>query len=454
MFEEKRCVEKMQTTVCGKLFPTKNQAWELDDLMRVQSSCMRYSYNRLCEGKTKSRIETDIKQKFGEINSRYRRGGYFRAKINYKSVLELVEAGNLESPEKVVFGGRENLKKRERGKISNEEWKRLRNNQLYSRGDKSKGGNLNLRFVKRNDRLYLRVNTGGREWIYTPAYLPPKARKRVLEGEEAYGVRILRENGSYGLRVNFEENHEPEVGFEKGSVGVDFNHRTIDLAVTNEQGQFKDSKMIECPGITASRKNKREWLIGSYAKEVVEYAKYWNRGLVLEKLEDVARGRRNQHEFTYNKFLEAVKRRAEREGVEVREVNPAYTSVIGRRKYAPYYHITIHQAAALVVARRGQGFSEHLRGLKTPLFEALEAGEEGENVPDRRVHSWSLWRLTRNLPFHKGAKRKHLSQSLETIGVESSGTIASTERSPGEGDLPGGETVSPGSGPSTRKVVA
>ncbi len=129
----------MQVTVQGKLFPSDPEDKQLDGLMRLQSSCMRYSYNRLCEGMSKSEIETDIEKKFGEINSRYRRGGYFRAKANYESAKELVKSGELESPKKVVFGGRENLKKRERDEISNEEWKRLRNNQLYSRGDESKG---------------------------------------------------------------------------------------------------------------------------------------------------------------------------------------------------------------------------------------------------------------------------------------------------------------------------
>ncbi len=117
-------VNGMQVTVRGELFPEGGQARKLDELMRLQSSCMRYSYNRLCKGKSKSEEEVVIKEKFNEINSRYRRGGYFRARDNYESAKELIEDGELESPEKVVFGGRENLKKRERGEISNEEWKR------------------------------------------------------------------------------------------------------------------------------------------------------------------------------------------------------------------------------------------------------------------------------------------------------------------------------------------
>ncbi|KXA90010.1 hypothetical protein AKJ61_01650 [candidate division MSBL1 archaeon SCGC-AAA259B11] len=184
------------------------------------------------------------------------------------------------------------------------------------------------------------------------------------------------------------------MGFGKGAVGVDFNHDSIDLVVTNDQGQLKDEKTINCTALTSARKEKRGWMIGNYAEKVVNYAKYWHRGLVIERLEDAARKRSNQHKFTHKKFLETVKRRDEREGIEIREVNPAYTSVIRKHGYSSYYPITIHQVAALVVARRGQDLSEHLRGLKTPLFKALEAGEDGEGVPDRREHSWSLWGLT------------------------------------------------------------
>lgn len=436
-------VGKMQITVRGKLYPSGDQAEKLDEVMRTQSSCMRYTYNRLCEGQSKSQIEADL-EKFSEINSRYRRGGYFRAEANYKSAVELVEAGELESPRKVVFGGRRNLKRRERGEITNGEWKRSRNNQLYSRGDKSKKGNLNLRFIEKDGELCLRANVGDHQWIHIPAYLPNYV-DRFLDGEP-YGVRVLKEDGEYELRVSFEKNHQPKIGFERGAVGVDFNHDTIDLAVTNPQGQLKATRTIDCHALTCAKKGKRDWLIGNLAKEVSGYARYWNRGLVIEKLNDVTRGKRNQHEFTH-RFLKAVKRRAEKEGVAAKEVNPAYTSVIGKYKYAPYYHITVHQASALVTARRGQGFPERLKRLKNLLFKPLEGGGEGESAPSRRVHSWSLWRMIGDLPSRKGTSRRHPGQSPGTIGVESSGTIGSTERSPGRGDMLGGETVIPGSGP-------
>ncbi len=237
--------------------------------------------------------------------------------------------------------------------------------------------------------------------------------------------------------------------YEKGVVGLDFNHSTIDLAVTNSQGQLKDTRTIDCHNLTSSKEGKREWLIGNLAKEVVDYAKYWERGIVIEGLSDLTRRKSNSHKFTHKKFLEAVKRKAKKEGVEVDDVNPAFTSVIGKRKYSSYYHITVHQSAALVIARRGQGFSEHLRGLKTLLFGPSEGEEEKERVPDHRVHSWSLWRLMRDPPSRKGMNRKHSCQLAGTTAVESTRTIGSAERCscPAEDGPAGRETDIPGDGP-------
>lgn len=47
---------------------------------------------------------------------------------------------------------------REKGKISKEEYRRRRNSIVISRGDKSKGGNLNMRLDL--ERMELRINTG------------------------------------------------------------------------------------------------------------------------------------------------------------------------------------------------------------------------------------------------------------------------------------------------------
>ncbi len=54
------------------------------------------------------------------------------------------------------------------------------------------------------------------------------------------------------------------------------------------------------------------------------------------------------------------------------EVNPAYTSLIGRVKYAKPLGVSVHQAAALAIARRGMGFGE-----RSPLRPVVPDGKGG-----------------------------------------------------------------------------
>lgn len=441
----------MQTTICGRIFPSSNQAKVLDSLMRRQSSCMRIAYNRLCEGKTKTAVERTLREIYPEINTRYRKDAYFRAHSLFKLILRLVEKGVFSSPNKVIFGKRRNLERRKRGQISPKKWKELRNNQLLSRGDKSKKGNLNLRIVKIRNEYFLRVNTGTRKWLFIPVYVP-----HYLENLESanypYGVRLQRFQNQYRIFINFQLVFQKTIGFRHGAVGIDFNHNTIDLAVINSQGQLKNQFTINCQELTCARRGKREWLIGNIVKRIVKFAKYWNRGLVAEDLKNVTIGQSNQHQFSYRKFLEALQRRAEREGVSIRLVNPAYTSVIGLWKYVPYYHITVHQAAALVVARRGKGFTERLRKLKSLVLEPMEGEETRENVHSRRVHSWHFWRSLGRLPSHKGTNSQHFNQSYSMDKKESWRTKNSNQRSLSKDGLARRKIVIPSSGPSNQDV--
>jgi uncharacterized small protein (DUF1192 family) len=54
------------------------------------------------------------------------------------------------------------------------------------------------------------------------------------------------------------------------------------------------------------------------------------------------------------------------------KVNPAYTSVIGKLKYAPIYRIDKDVASAYVIARRGLGFKESLPKNYRKLLEDKE----------------------------------------------------------------------------------
>ena len=86
--------------------------------------------------------------------------------------------------------------------------------------------------------------------------------------------------------------------------------------------------------------------------------------------------------FAYNKMISAIKSRAKKMGIAVFEVNPAYTSQIGKIKYMKRFGISIHEAASFVVARRAMGFKEKL----PPVLSSL--------LPEKIVgtHHWVQWK--------------------------------------------------------------
>ena len=103
---------------------------------------------------------------------------------------------------------------------------------------------------------------------------------------------------------------------------------------------------------------------------MVQYAKEVGKPVVIEKLDfrqkkaafegESRRYSRMLSSYSYGKVKAYFLSRGYREGVEVHQVNPAYSSVIGRVKFMERYGLTVHQAAALVLARRLLGCSERI----------------------------------------------------------------------------------------------
>ena len=83
--------------------------------------------------------------------------------------------------------------------------------------------------------------------------------------------------------------------------------------------------------------------------------------------------------------------RSYRQGVEIHQVNPAYSSVLGRVKFMERYGLTVHQAAALVLARRLLGCSERIpRRWVCPVGNGVQVAF---TVPVRKrvKHVWTYW---------------------------------------------------------------
>jgi hypothetical protein len=142
--------------------------------------------------------------------------------------------------------------------------------------------------------------------------------------------------------------------------------------------------------------------------------------------------------------LQKLKRVAMIKGVEVIEVNPGYTSVIGMLKYAPQLNIDKDIAGAYVIGRRALGFKEDMpenyeKLLKdrTYLEFALKRYEEREKelreLIEKESNEYKRNALKSELRSVENAK-KLLVSLIQSFQSEPSGCEGANGRNPEQGE--------------------
>jgi len=480
-----RSENTLTTTIIGEwLIESEDDRKYVDDEMRLFQCAVRTAFNRLLDGMKKGDVEKLVSSMFN-INSRYAKDAVMQAMSIIRSQKELIKQQildkkraikglrkkrdsisqgdkreNVESKierlsqkvavlsshienstiPKVIFGGRENFDLRRRGELSNADWKNRRNNKLYSRGDKSKeGGNLNtsIEIVPKGFSLSVAIShliekpktaprVCGKLWIDVRHQ---ERLREHLEDGGIYSIELIRgQDLKYRVHITFNEFVPCQVvSFSHGAIGVDINPDGVALTEIESSGNLISSQWIALQKLTYSSTNRRDNLIGEAAKEIILIALSKGKGLVIESLNFVKKNKgkrfnRMSHNFVYRRLLESIERRAIRCGVAIKRVHPAYTSIIGKYKYATSYGLSFHQAAALVIARRGLGFRERIpkkiqrlisvmRRKLTSLLPALEAKGKREVfrllkklTNWRSIHSWSFWYAFNNSIRKVGVK--------------------------------------------------
>jgi IS605 OrfB family transposase len=356
---------------------------KLIQLMRKQSSAIRVAYNMLKElekEKAKnphSQIYHRLRQLFPDLPTKY-----------IDSAISKAKQYSTDKP--VVFGGKrlfEKLcKKHLTGKLRErlkKQWRELRQGTLVSIGSKADKGNRLTRFEDLNGQLYLRITTGNREFIYAKVLREPSNSKdkwltfmaMLLESWKTksyfpYTVELKLRNGEVYGSVSFEI-PKPEVKYtkENGVIAIDINASPIHLAIaevskTGELLSYQTINLHHLLGLSQNSKDHQEWIL---AHQLLDLAIQKGKAIAVENLKKLRKGKRGDgkatlrkrlHQWNAKKFLQKLKRVAMIKGVEVVEVHPAYTSIIGMLKYAPQLSIDKDIASAYVIGRRALGFKE------------------------------------------------------------------------------------------------
>ena len=364
-----------------------------------------------------------------------------RRLANLKSKLAVLQADIAAGRVRLCFGSKRLWRKQHHleanGYASHEEWRRdwrdARSNEFFVLGsrDETSGCQLCVASIADDGSLTLRLRM--------PDCLAKQHGKYlVIEGVRfAYGhgqvlaalasnaeyVAYRREHGDQAARATelgqaisyrfkrdakgwrvFATTELPELEITtdrwRGAIGVDLNADHVAVAETDASGNYLNAWRV--PLVTYGKSNHQaEALIGDTVASVVEYARGAGKPLVIEKLDfrqkkAVLEGESRKYSrmlssFAYGKVKAYFLSRGYREGVEIIEVNPAYSSVVGRVKFMERYGLTVHQAAALVLARRYLGCSERIpRRWVAPIGNGVQVAF---TVPVRKrvKHVWTYW---------------------------------------------------------------
>jgi len=376
----------MLTLQCQLRFEHQKDQEAVSELMLRFSSAMRFAFKRLLEGKEENEVLKELSSLFN-LNSRYAYGALVEAKMTIASQKELGQ-----SPKKVVFGGRklfeELAKKHLSGKRRDEllkKWRERRQGLLFSVGQKHAKGNKNLRLVWVDGHLFLRINVGEKKWVYAKVIRKVKRDRdkwkvllaRLMRAEATgdwfpYTVTLRRKEGKLYAFISFEEELPPvSITKAQGVIGLDLNAvpQHVAWAEASSDGNLVSHGAVPIPDLSGKPRKVRDYIFWQAAWQIVLLAKEKGKAIALERLRHMPKGergdgkpklRRKLGNWAYRSLSEKVKILARREGIEVVEVSPAYTSVIGALKYAPQHLLDKDRAAALVIARRALGFEEKM----------------------------------------------------------------------------------------------
>ncbi|SHH89987.1 transposase, IS605 OrfB family, central region [Clostridium grantii DSM 8605] len=427
------CIIPVKITMKAMLINLNDeQSTIIDDMMLVFCTAMRHSFKKLLEGKAVGGLEKAVGKKYN-LNIRQAKDAVESARQTISSQRELVKLNRdnyrrkVEAIEKkltsskkltdkkrralsskldkrkrklayfqkfidektiqpVTFGTKRMFLRRCKGLITNKQWKDCRNNRFYSRGDKTKKGNPNLRVIVENQMTYLEISTLEKTAnnrsikIKVAVYLPQKLSKKTgkingtnyteiflnhLKTGEAYKVELIKREGKYYCHITFEL-IQAEVIYtgHNGILGIDTNPDGLALTMIDNKGNYKWHFYLKQSDLLYARSTKRENLCGKIAKQIVLIAKIYNCGISIEDLKfkddkDVSsKFSRIKHGFIYSKLLKMIESACYREGIEIVKVKPQLTSIMGLYKYCYQYGMSVHNGAAMVIARRSYEFNE------------------------------------------------------------------------------------------------
>jgi hypothetical protein len=282
------------------------------------------------------------------------------------------------------------------------DWRKARGSQSFCLGskDENAGNQTCTLFTDGSLRIRVPNHLQGKygKHLVVPRVTYPYGQNRIeqaLANGQALTHRFVRNEKGWYLHTMFDMVKPAPVTFKSrdiGCIGVDVNEMEIAVSETDRFGNLVWSKTY--PASVKERSSEQTMAAyGDICVRIVDRAVQTGKPVGHETL-DFRKKKASLKEqgvgyarmlsgFAYSAFLTLLDRRAFKSGVQVFPVNPAYTTVIGKTNYLSRYGMTSHEAAAFIIARRVQRYSE------SPVPARTASPLPGRN---RGEHVWKFWR--------------------------------------------------------------
>ena len=244
--------------------------------------------------------------------------------------------------------------------------------------------------------------------------------------EKAVTHRFVRKNDRWYLHTTVELPDIPWISHKKnGVIGIDLNADNIAWAYCDSEGNLFSHGQIN---IDLGNKSSGQItnILSHAIGKIIDIALEYQCPIVIEKLDFSSKksglrehGKRyalKLSQFAYSKFSDLVHSKAQLAAIQVIDINPAYSSLIGMVKYMSLYGLNSGTSAALVLARRSLRFSERLPRVLNALLQPVDCNR----------HVWSYWANVSKLV--KGCRRHSFFEMRVRVGVKSDNQSSSKSR--------------------------
>lgn len=293
----------------------------------------------------------------------------------------------------VCFGGRRLSTIRTTTDITHEEWlkqyRHQREKSMMIPGRRQGKYSNNLFKYHIDEGILIYRSSSGKEDIPLPIIFHENTellKRCVRMPHNTPGKAVaytIEDKGEYFIIKAIIEAEEKQYTFRKanGVVGIDINKDHIALCETDKHGNISKFKNIPMP-VHNKTTNQRKYIVANSVKQVCDACMEAEKDLVIESLDFTykkenkmmyanRKSNRTLSEFAYNKITTALKSRCVKDAIAIKEVDPSYTSQIGKEKYTKMKGCNTHMAASYVIARRGMGFKERVVKNKMHINEEL-----------------------------------------------------------------------------------